>query len=378
MTVLDLFAGLEGWSAPFRARGHDVISVDVDPRFDVSLCVDVLELQPDDLPWTPDIVLASPPCEGFSVMTLGRSWTVPHPGTRSAHLRAETEPKSETAKLGVRWSSGPSGSSRCSRRPTSLSRILEGSSGSWGSSPASSVGPSPTAPISRPSTAGSRTRNRPISGEASRRAWSFGRYARRSPTVTNARREARGPGSRESRTARGRRTGSSRSLGRPRSARRSRRRSPSRSVSRPSATSPAGIRPVSGSLFGQIAVSATVRRVRGPQMETSESGRFYVWHGERYRSVTSIISGGLPKPALIGWAKKVTAEYAVANLESLKVLVADDPAGAVDWLKGAAYRDRDRKADIGLAIHAAAEAYVLEAPYPAWPEAVAPYMRAFV
>jgi hypothetical protein len=35
--VLDLFAGLEGWSAPFRARDHDVISVDIDPRFDVSL-----------------------------------------------------------------------------------------------------------------------------------------------------------------------------------------------------------------------------------------------------------------------------------------------------------------------------------------------------
>ena len=125
-------------------------------------------------------------------------------------------------------------------------------------------------------------------------------------------------------------------------------------------------------------MSQTVRRVRGPQMETSDSGRFYVWHGERYRSVTSIISGGLPKPALIGWAKKVTAEYAVSNISSLQVLVEDDPAGAVDWLKGAAYRDRDRRAELGSLTHAAAEAYVLEAPYPAWPEAVAPYMRAFV
>jgi hypothetical protein len=100
--VLDLFAGLEGWSAPFRERDHDVISVDIDPRFDVSLCMDVLELSPDDLPWTPDIVLASPPCEGFSVMTIGRSWSKPYPGTPYAHLRAETEPKTETAALGLR------------------------------------------------------------------------------------------------------------------------------------------------------------------------------------------------------------------------------------------------------------------------------------
>ena len=37
LRVLDLFAGLEGWSEPFRERDHDVISVDLDPRFDVSL-----------------------------------------------------------------------------------------------------------------------------------------------------------------------------------------------------------------------------------------------------------------------------------------------------------------------------------------------------
>lgn len=102
MRVLDLFAGLEGWSGPFRERDHDVISVDIEPSFDVDLHADVLELEPADLPWKPDIVLASPPCEGFSVLTMGKSWTVPYPGTRYPHLRAETEPKSATAELGLR------------------------------------------------------------------------------------------------------------------------------------------------------------------------------------------------------------------------------------------------------------------------------------
>lgn len=113
-------------------------------------------------------------------------------------------------------------------------------------------------------------------------------------------------------------------------------------------------------------------------METSDAGRFYVWHGERYRSVTSIISGGLPKPALVGWAKKVTAEYAVANLASLNVLAADDEEGAIDWLKGAAYRDRDRRGNVGSAVHAVAESYVLEAPYAEPPEDVAAYVRGFI
>lgn len=85
--VLDLFAGLRGWSEPFAERGHDVFSIDLDERFDVSLHADILTLTPNDLPWRPDIILASPPCEAFSVMTIGRNWTREHtPKTDKARL----------------------------------------------------------------------------------------------------------------------------------------------------------------------------------------------------------------------------------------------------------------------------------------------------
>lgn len=90
MRVLDLFAGLEGWSQPFRDRGHEVFSIDIDKQFDVSLHADIMELTLDDLPWIPDIVLASPPCERFSVMTIGRNWTLDH------------EPKTEGAVQALR------------------------------------------------------------------------------------------------------------------------------------------------------------------------------------------------------------------------------------------------------------------------------------
>lgn len=74
MRVLDLFAGLKGWSEPFRERGHETFSIDLNRKFDVDMHIDILNLQPDQLPWFPDIVLASPPCEGFSVMQIGRNW----------------------------------------------------------------------------------------------------------------------------------------------------------------------------------------------------------------------------------------------------------------------------------------------------------------
>jgi len=123
--------------------------------------------------------------------------------------------------------------------------------------------------------------------------------------------------------------------------------------------------------------------VRGAHVEQSgRGGRFWVWKKERYWSVTSIIGGGLPKPALINWAKKATAEYAVAHLDELNVLVKGaktkaDLQGAIDWLKGAAYRERDRAADLGSLVHDAAEAHVLGRPFPSYTDEQAPFMTSF-
>lgn len=88
MRVLDLFAGLRGWSDPFADRGHETFTVDLAERFDVDLHADVETLTAADLPWRPDVILASPPCEAFSVLTIGRNWTIDH--------RPKT-PKAETA-----------------------------------------------------------------------------------------------------------------------------------------------------------------------------------------------------------------------------------------------------------------------------------------
>ena len=74
MKVLDLFSGLGGWTEAFRERGHETFSIDFDEQFHPDLLVDIMDITPDDIPWKPDIILASPPCEKFSVMTIGRYW----------------------------------------------------------------------------------------------------------------------------------------------------------------------------------------------------------------------------------------------------------------------------------------------------------------
>lgn len=74
MKVLDLFSGLGGWAAPWKAAGHDVVTVDLDPRFGCTFTIDVLQLGPREL-GAFDVVLASPPCEAFSVAAIGHHWT---------------------------------------------------------------------------------------------------------------------------------------------------------------------------------------------------------------------------------------------------------------------------------------------------------------
>lgn len=72
MKVLDLFAGLGGWSEPFREHGHDVLTLDNDPAFGCDLTLDVMRFDPRSLPWRPDVILASPPCERFSTLAFQR------------------------------------------------------------------------------------------------------------------------------------------------------------------------------------------------------------------------------------------------------------------------------------------------------------------
>ncbi len=87
--MLDLFAGLKGWSSVFEERGHDCVSVDFDPKFAVTKHMDILESNPYDFGGDFDVILASLPCEGFSVMQIGRNWTEDHRPKTSKAMLAE-------------------------------------------------------------------------------------------------------------------------------------------------------------------------------------------------------------------------------------------------------------------------------------------------
>lgn len=90
MKILELFAGTKSLAKVGAARGHETYTSDYDPIFNTDYCVDIMKFDINHLPFRPDFIWASPPCETFSVASIGRHWN--HDNT----------PKTEAAMVGMK------------------------------------------------------------------------------------------------------------------------------------------------------------------------------------------------------------------------------------------------------------------------------------
>ena len=64
--LLELFCGTKSVGKVFEARGWKVTSVDFDPQFEPTLCMNVLDLEPSMIEGNVDLVWASPLCTHYS------------------------------------------------------------------------------------------------------------------------------------------------------------------------------------------------------------------------------------------------------------------------------------------------------------------------
>lgn len=90
MLVLDLFCGVKSLKRPCEDLGFDYFGIDIEEKFNPDLVADINTLGIKDLPKNIDIVWASPPCEHFSVASIGRHWNKDNsPKTENARFSLE-------------------------------------------------------------------------------------------------------------------------------------------------------------------------------------------------------------------------------------------------------------------------------------------------
>lgn len=86
-------------------------------------------------------------------------------------------------------------------------------------------------------------------------------------------------------------------------------------------------------------------------------GHQHLWNGKRMTGVTTIL-GTIAKPAILGWAVGLCADYARSQIRANKAYSKEDLDGIFEEAKKAHTKKKDQAADIGTKLHFFCEQFV--------------------
>ena len=92
LSTIEFYSGTKSFSKVMKRHGNQTLTIDNDPGLLPDIVANVLDLHGGyfNEHMRPDILWASPPCQGFSVAVIGRNWN--HDNT----------PKTESARLAMK------------------------------------------------------------------------------------------------------------------------------------------------------------------------------------------------------------------------------------------------------------------------------------
>jgi hypothetical protein len=109
------------------------------------------------------------------------------------------------------------------------------------------------------------------------------------------------------------------------------------------------------------------KKDRGP-IPARQGNGYYADHstGDRLRSVTTILSGGVPKPGLVHWAGNMCTDSAIENLPALVAAsrFPDQLAELRSFITRAHTRKKEERAEVGSLVHTVIESRILGTPLP--------------
>jgi len=74
MKTIELFCGTKSFSKVAEELGHTTFTTDTDSSFNPDLLSNILNLSPRNFPLNAHVLWASPPCNCFSVASIGKYW----------------------------------------------------------------------------------------------------------------------------------------------------------------------------------------------------------------------------------------------------------------------------------------------------------------
>lgn len=96
---IELFSGSGQVSAILKSKGFKTLTIDINPKFNPQLCVDILDLTLEDLPGTVDFLWASPDCSKLSRAAAQRHWKKETVSYRSYKYTALTSESKKSIQL---------------------------------------------------------------------------------------------------------------------------------------------------------------------------------------------------------------------------------------------------------------------------------------